>query len=483
MIKLIMKNIGVVFVNLFVVLSFAHANDLLIENVTIIDGISMSPKKDLSVLIKSGNIARIGQKIECKDIKRLDAKGGFLMSGLVDCHVHLRWGPGSYLKTDQPYTEENWETTWGKYTRHYLRAYLACGVTTIVDAGAPFFVIEKVREYLKQGSPGPRYLSLGQMIATPKGYVSDQGLVIETKEDAAEKIKMLKDFGVRGIKMNIEKGWSPFQSLPLHPPEILQAIKAEAQKCNLPVFVHVSEEEGMEKAVDMGAHALMHTFILRGDQVLSDRFIKKMAGTSTYQVSTLRTMDAELTLYELDRLNDPLLELVAPAEELKNARDYKQGVYSQKAAISFAVPWMPKFLWGVCAKVFYSRKEQEVSLKNAEKAIFDLNNAGVPIVLGTDNVYSQHVLYTFHGVSSIREMELLHEAGLSPMEVVTAGTLNGARMMNLDKEIGTVEVGKKADLIILSENPLENSHAFRSIQYTVQEGVARTPKEWMAAGI
>ena len=79
----------------------------------------------------------------------------------------------------------------------------------------------------------------------------------------------------------------------------------------------------------------------------------------------------------------------------------------------------------------------------------------------------------------MREIELLGEAGLSPKEVIKAGTVNPAKMTGIDREIGTIEVGKCADLIVLKDNPLNDLKAFRTIQWTIKDGVAKTPKEWM----
>lgn len=89
-----------------------------------------------------------------------------------------------------------------------------------------------------------------------------------------------------------------------------------------------------------------------------------------------------------------------------------------------------------------------------------------------------HVL-SLHGFTSLREIELLGEAGLSPKEAIKATTLNPAKMIGLENEIGTVEVGKSADLIVLRDNPLNDLKAFRSIQLAIKDGVVKTPKEWM----
>jgi imidazolonepropionase-like amidohydrolase len=88
----------------------------------------------------------------------------------------------------------------------------------------------------------------------------------------------------------------------------------------------------------------------------------------------------------------------------------------------------------------------------------------------------------FHGPSTLREVELLVDAGLTPLEAIRAGTATPARMLGLDGEIGTVAVGRRADLVVVDGDPTADVRALRRIRWTIRDGVARTPDEWMASG-
>jgi imidazolonepropionase-like amidohydrolase len=88
-------------------------------------------------------------------------------------------------------------------------------------------------------------------------------------------------------------------------------------------------------------------------------------------------------------------------------------------------------------------------------------------------------IYHFHGPQVARELELLAEAGLSPLETITAGTSTPAKMLGLDSEIGTLAVGKRADLVLVAGDPSRDLRALRNVRWTIRNGVAHTPEEWM----
>jgi imidazolonepropionase-like amidohydrolase len=110
-----------------------------------------------------------------------------------------------------------------------------------------------------------------------------------------------------------------------------------------------------------------------------------------------------------------------------------------------------------------------------------MHEAGIPIVVGTDSANWPIFLNLFHGPSTVLELELLARAGMSPLDVISSATRIPAEMMRRDDEIGTVEVGKRADLIITPGDPLQDLGALRKLSWSIQGGVARTPEDWMRA--
>ena len=104
-----------------------------------------------------------------------------------------------------------------------------------------------------------------------------------------------------------------------------------------------------------------------------------------------------------------------------------------------------------------------------------LHAAGVPIVAGTDKAVPAH---SFH-----RELELYVEAGLSPMDVIQLATLGSARVMKMDKEVGSIEAGKCADMILVDGNPLEDFRSLRKVTRVISNGRVFDPAElWKSVG-
>jgi imidazolonepropionase-like amidohydrolase len=126
---------------------------------------------------------------------------------------------------------------------------------------------------------------------------------------------------------------------------------------------------------------------------------------------------------------------------------------------------VPEQILGTVRKVF----AKEVQIVGA------LHRAGIPIVAGTDQ--------TVPGYSLYREMELYVEAGFTPMEAIQAATIVPARVMRVDNELGTVEAGKRADLILVDGNPLENIHNIRKVKTVVTGGTVYDCAElWRSVG-
>ncbi len=136
---------------------------LLIRNVTIIDGKGNEAVRNMDILIENNQIKKIGNAIDKPSIaKEIDASGLTVLPGLIDSHVHISSVPGAGYRNDSSELIQSLQ-------RQHLKAYLACGVTTILDTGIPVDEAKKIKSWLDEGHPGPRLLVLSPAFTAKDG--------------------------------------------------------------------------------------------------------------------------------------------------------------------------------------------------------------------------------------------------------------------------------------------------------------------------
>jgi imidazolonepropionase-like amidohydrolase len=453
----------------------AHVRDLVIRNARLFDGTGAPIREGISILVVNGRIADIGPDLPVPpDFPVLDVQGATVLPGLMNMHVHFHFAPGQAQRGDP-------SETLCELNRQHLRAYLASGVTTVLDAATQVPVAREIRELLAEGVPGPTVLTLGPAFTTPGGYAEVDWKGVSSVEEVEHRLDVARSLGAVGTKVMIEGGYTPLgSSWPILPPEIRDAIVKGAAKRTLPIYVHATSEDEYRMAVDMGAHAIMHaplSFMWGGE--LSESLIATLSERGTYVVTTLSLMDAATTGSHPERLADPLVQLTVPPAEMATARSPEADRFAARAAIGYGPRWVPECLIGAIARLVWNEWTIRDTVRRSQTMIRRLHDAGVPIVIGTDTPGTPYFQYNFHGPTTIREMELVAAAGLSPEETVGAATRVPAEMIGLGDELGTVEIGKRADMVVLERDPLEDLSALRSIRWTIKDGVARSPEDWM----
>jgi len=446
------------------------AADLLIRNARLIDGTGSAPRSPTSILIRNGIISEIGSNLSAPEVPILEANGATVLPGLIDAHVHLGVVPGSGQRNDPPELQR-------QLRQRHLRSYLACGVTTVLDTGISAETAREIQAWLRSGQPGPRFLTLGPGFTTPGGYLSELGDTVSTPAEVEAHFALMESVGAVGAKVLIEPGFGPQPVWPIFPPAIRDAIAQGAAKRGLPIYVHANRENEKKIALDMGAHAIVHTGYY--DSEPSAAFVKRMAASGAYLMTTFSIMDADLIRFHPERLQDPLVQLAVPALELGTAGDPDAARALARAEIRMSSPGMPVFLQDALAWWFLGESRVAGRLRSCQQAARRFADAGVPIVIGSDSGNWPIVPYQFHGPTTLREIELLGQAGFTQMEAIESATRVPATMLGLDREIGTVVVGKHGDLVIVRDDPLKDLHALHSVQWTIKDGVVRSPSQWM----
>jgi imidazolonepropionase-like amidohydrolase len=451
-----------------------QAGDLIIRRARIVDVNGV--RGPTSIRIEAGRITAIGDDIAAGPTA-LDVAGATVMPGLIDAHVHLSLTPGGLTRNDDA------EAT-RALRLHHMRAYLACGITTIFDPAVENVVMEDIQRSLAAGHAGPRYLAVGTPMATPGGYMESLWPPgIRRAEEVGPQLDANIQAGAVGVKMSFERGYiAPVWRL--HPPEVERAIVEEARKRKLPIYVHAERADMVRRALAVHPHALVH-----GPFDGSKELAAAVAVARIPVITTQVLFDAGAVVLHREQLEAPHVRRVVPAVELASVRDPRQLRDYAFGLLSEGLPFVRGRYRDLLAWAFTT----DTGLKVTEKANGDgarsagqslryLRDAGVPLVVGSDSGNWPLFPYFFHGPTTWRELRLLAEAGLSPTEILRAATVNPANMLGLADRIGTIEVGKIADLVVVREDPLVDvERAMRSLQHTIRAGVARTPDAWMAS--
>jgi hypothetical protein len=190
-----------------------------------------------------------------------------------------------------------------------------------------------------------------------------------------------------------------------------------------------------------------------------------------------------------EQLEAPHIRRVVPPIELASLQDRRQNRDYVFGLVTEVMPFVPglyrdllAWLMTTDAGLRITENQNRDKGHSAMQSVRYLKEAGVPLVVGSDSGNWPLFPYYFHGPTTWRELRMLAEAGLSPLEILRAATLNPATMLGLADRIGTVEPGKVADLVVVGADPLVDvESAMRSLRYTIRAGVARTPEEWMEA--
>jgi imidazolonepropionase-like amidohydrolase len=294
---------------------------------------------------------------------------------------------------------------------------------------------------------------MGRSLTPEGGWGSRHGGGLVDTEAALARAQDLISRGTDGFKVMIEDGLGASGTYTRMSEEMMMAIAEIAQEHDVPIYTHAINLDEFHSSVKIAAHAIIHGLedpIPEGDTLLQDMVEKNIAMVPTQSLweAFLRHDEAAADL------NDPILRGSVPGFLL----DYMQDpVYRAEETRRFlAVANMPVYKW--------AEEKIPVFMENINKA----HKAGVLIAAGTDA--GGPVGYNFQGYNTPWEVKLLTQAGLSNMEALVAATHNGAKVIGVEDQLGTIEVGKLADLLILTASPLDDIDNIRKIETLIYKG-------------
>lgn len=430
---------------------------------TVIDGTGSAPRADAVVLLKGEHIAAVGGQNGVSiptNARVIDARGKWIVPGLIDAHVHFFQSGGLYTRPDiidlrhmRPYPDE---IAWIKqHLPDTFARYLASGVTSVIDFGGPFWNFQ-VRDLAPRMLVAPRVAVAGPLIATymPSELKTDDPPLIEVNSAKEARAVVQRELAYRPDLIKIWFIPRSGQYLATQT-ELVRAAIEESHAGDVRVAVHATQLEVARAAVLAGADILAHSV---DDRKVDDDFIRLLKDRKVVYVTTLV-------------VNEGYREVLGQTVQLTDI-EHRLGnpeVIATFADLARPPAWKTPF-WARWSVVWPSQKIMFSNLKR-------LQQSGVTIAAGTD----AGNIGTLHGPALHREFELMAEAGLSPQEILTAATRGGARVMGRESELGTIENGKLADLLLLNADPLNDITHLRCIYRVVKGGVVLDPEELVKA--
>jgi len=431
---------------------------LVIKGGTLIDGTGREPLKNATILVEGGKIGAIGGS-EVKvptDAKVIDASGKFIIPGLIDSRVRIGPTPGNHVSRDEVSIDQRLES---------LRALLGAGVTTARLIQGDFTAQKLYQRWWKEDllvSPeivtaGPVFTAKG---GRPIGEYSPlaweardrETRQIGDEDEARAKARELTHADLNSVEIEYDKG-PRTDAKPRLEKSLLEILIAEGHGFDLPVFSEVGSDQEAADAVAAGTNAIEGVW----DEPLSDTTLAAMAKKQAFFVPSLVQQGDLLNLLDAQALRAYLEEAIVQrslSSVMKESLANGLGLIEQ----------VRKSLRSDEGQVV--RRQLEEQQKRAFENVRRAQAAGVRIVAGTGS----GSLLVFPGAAMHRELQLLVKAGLTPMEAIVAATRNTAMALGRSDELGAIEVGRKADLVILDADPLVDIQNTEKIHEVIQNG-------------
>lgn len=439
------------------------SDSTVLRGATIFDG-NGNRLKNGTILVNGGKIIAIGDaSLDVPgDAKMVDLSGKFITPGLVDAHVHFAQTgfvdgrPDAFdIRDSINYTalQARLQTE----PEHYYEAYLRSGVTAVYDVGGfPWSIA--IQQTAEDNLMAPHVAAAGPLL-TP---VPQQDL--ETFNTPSEK-QMLEltspEFGRQAVIQNTGLGSTGIKiwQINLEDANFLKALEAVALETRVrgnKLIVHATNLDQAKKALELEAKVLVHSvedvevdvaFLAKAKQ-LEITYIPTLVVMHGYYYTYKAILDGDFVIKDPNKVVDDRTRSL-----LEGAHGFAQ--LGDTAYLRESLPRLERYI-GIIDSIM------GMNLRRVYKS-------GIRIAVGTDAGNPG----TLHGISIFDELEAFQGAGIPPEEIIVMATRNGAIAMDRSADIGTLEPGKQADLVIMDEDPSANISNLRSLTHVMRGGVLR----------
>ena len=456
------------------------ANRTWITDVTIISPEKLDHIEQGNVLIENGRIVRVERRTGAKKpdgATVVSGKGQFLIPGLIDSHVHLAFPPGM-SDAQLESKSDAMKTMIKEYFQQLPRSYLYYGYTTLVDLAV---VAPQPLEDFRHAPVHPDLYDCGQSIPFANGYPMSfmppatrfklfPNFIYDPKQapsipsefkpedhTPAADVARVKNSGGICVKTYFEHGFGKDQHLPAMSPDDLTVIRRATTQDGLVLMMHANSFEaqkfGVEGNVDVLAHGMWHWGDLDSKtelpveiKTLLDQIAAKKIG---YQ-PTIQVLYGELAYFDPEYLKMKAIPKVVPGKML-DWFNSPEGKWFKKELEEDDTPD------AVMIEAF-----EKGPLRRVRQVVAYLASKDADFLFGTDTP-SSPTYGNLPGLNGYLEMRQLQKAGLSLAQIFRAATISNARKLKIDSQVGTIETGKVANLVLLNKSPLESVDAYDSI--------------------
>ena len=428
---------------------------------TLIDGTGAAPLRDAALLVAAERIVAVGPRETIatpSGTTIVEIGGKWIIPGLIDAHVHFFQSGSLYARPDiidlrarRPYAAEraavdaSLEATLGRY--------LASGVTGVVDVGGPLWNFE-VRERARGARFAPRVAVAGPLLATraPAALMTDDPPMVRIGSADQARAEVRRQLGYRP---DLVKIWF------VHPAADIAATMAwvnaaiaTSHAAGVRVAVHATQRRIARAVVEAGADVLVHSI---DDGPIDPSLLRLMAETGVTYIATLVVHEGYGEVLGMRPRLSPIERRLGDPAVIASFGDLAS---------------LPRHLVPAWVRSRPPPRLSPIMAENLRRA----RAADITIAAGSD----AGNIGTLHGPALHRELELMVEAGLSPMQVLMAATKGGAAVMGR-RDVGTLVAGQLADFVILDRDPLRDIRHTRRIHRVVKGGEVYEPAAIMAA--
>jgi imidazolonepropionase-like amidohydrolase len=437
----------------------AQAQDLVLRGGTVINADGSPPVADAIVVVRGGRIAEVGRRGRVRipaGVQVIDAAGRWIVSGYIDSHVHFFQSGGLYTRPDGldlraviPYETEVARVR--ADLDDVFARYLASGVTGVADVGGPMWNFD-VRDRAVATQRAPRVAATGPLISTWRPPVlSDAAdppiIAAASAEEARALVRAQLPRRPDFIKIwyVVQPGQTAEQFLP-----IVRAAIEEAHGAGLRVAVHATELETARAALQAGADILVHGV---EDRPVDAAFIALLRQRGAIYMTTLDVYGGYLRTFTRQPGFTEREFALADPHVMGSLMDLRH---------------LPDAVLPASIRQLAGRPVPAEPLGTLLRNLRAVRDAGIPIALGTD----AGNIGTLPGPSIYREAALMAQGGMTPLEVLRAATVTGARVMGRERDMGIVAPSRVADMVVLDADPRLDVANLSRIAWVVRQGRA-----------